>query len=131
MTMDNQPWPEPESAHQIAVALVAPVLNVPASSIMAGTRGLKQEAQARFIAAYLVNVTFGISLTETGRVFGRDRCTIRHGARLVEDQRDDPAFDAVITALEAAAQAAMAARDARMTPGAARAFPTTPTEDRA
>ena len=59
-------------------------------------------AFARQSAMYLAHVSFGLSFSEIGRAFGRDRTTAAHACRLIEDRRDDPAVDAVLGQLESA-----------------------------
>jgi chromosomal replication initiation ATPase DnaA len=54
---------------------------------------------------YLAHVSFGLSYSEIGRAFGRDRTTAAHACQLIEDRRDDPAVDAVLGALENACAA--------------------------
>lgn len=49
---------------------------------------------------YLAHVVFGASLAEIGLAFGRDRTTVSHACGLIEDLRDDPAFDADLERLE-------------------------------
>jgi chromosomal replication initiation ATPase DnaA len=50
---------------------------------------------------YLVNVVFGLSYTETGQLFARDRTTAAHACGAVEDLRDDPVLDRALSTLEA------------------------------
>lgn len=50
---------------------------------------------------YLTHVTFGISLTATGRAFGRDRTTVRHACARIELARDNPDIDFALNAMEA------------------------------
>lgn len=64
------------------------------------TRGAPNSALARQIAMYLTHVGFGMSLHRVANAFGRDRSTIAHACHLIEDKRDDMAFDAFIDALE-------------------------------
>jgi hypothetical protein len=59
-------------------------------------------AQPRQIAMYLAHVTFGLSLAQTGRLFLRDRTTVAHACRVVEDLRDDPVMDEALRVLETA-----------------------------
>ena len=40
-------------------------------------------------------------MTNFGTLFGRDRTTVRHGCGLVEDRRDEPAFEQELLELEA------------------------------
>jgi hypothetical protein len=39
-------------------------------------------------------------LTDTGRLFGRDRTTVAHACGVIEDKRDDPLFDRALDLLE-------------------------------
>jgi chromosomal replication initiation ATPase DnaA len=57
-------------------------------------------ALARQIAMYLSHVAFRVSLTDVGRIFGRDRTTVSHACAVVEDLRDDPRFDRILDLLE-------------------------------
>lgn len=65
------------------------------------SRGNREIAFARQIAMYLAHVGFGLSLTDVGRCFGRDRTTVRHACAIVEDVRDLPRFELALSALEA------------------------------
>jgi hypothetical protein len=58
-------------------------------------------ALARQTAMYLAHVTFGLSFSEVGQLFGRDRTTVAYACRVVEDLRDDPVTDKALTILEA------------------------------
>jgi chromosomal replication initiation ATPase DnaA len=42
----------------------------------------------------------GESLTSVGLAFGRDRTTVSYACNLIEDLRDDPRFEAEVSALE-------------------------------
>jgi chromosomal replication initiation ATPase DnaA len=64
------------------------------------TRGRPPAAFARQVAMYLAHVGCGLSLTEVGEVFGRDRTTVAHACSLVEDRRDDSALDHALELLE-------------------------------
>lgn len=77
------------------------------------SRGSADAAFARQMAMYLCHVGFGISISRVALAFGRDRSTVAHACHLVEDRRDDPAFDQLLCALEQAVRGAPA-------PGAAR-----------
>jgi ATPase involved in DNA replication initiation len=57
-------------------------------------------ARARQLAMYLSHVVLGRTLTEVGEAFGRDRTTVSHACALIEDMRDDPAFDSELERLE-------------------------------
>jgi chromosomal replication initiation ATPase DnaA len=80
---------------------VGQVLNVTHAEFAASTRGRARAALARQIAMYLGHVVCGLSLTDAGRIFARDRTTVAHACAVVEDQRDDPRFDRMLDLLEA------------------------------
>jgi len=64
------------------------------------TRGRPATAFARQVAMYLAHVAFGLTLTEVGHVFARDRTTVAHACSLIEDLRDDLTFDRSLELLE-------------------------------
>ena len=64
------------------------------------TRGRAKVALARQVAMYLAHVACGLTLTDTGRLFGRDRTTVAHACGVIEDRRDDPLFDRALDLLE-------------------------------
>jgi chromosomal replication initiation ATPase DnaA len=49
---------------------------------------------------YVCHVVLQVSLTDIGYAFGRDRTTVSHACNVVEDRRDDPAFDDFIASVE-------------------------------
>lgn len=87
---------------RLAMALTASVFRVDAGQIAAPTRLQARVAMARQVAMYVSHVTLGLSLSEVGRRFGRDRTTAGYACALVEDLRDDMRFDRTIGYLEAA-----------------------------
>jgi chromosomal replication initiation ATPase DnaA len=54
----------------------------------------------RQIAMYVCHVALQIPLHEIGTGFGRDRTTVSHACHVVEDRRDDPAYDEFVAAVE-------------------------------
>jgi hypothetical protein len=54
----------------------------------------------RQIAMYVCHVALQIPLNEIGLAFGRDRTTVGHACHVIEDRRDDPAFDDFVAAVE-------------------------------
>jgi chromosomal replication initiation ATPase DnaA len=66
----------------------------------AATRGRCDIAFARQTGMYLARVALGMTLSEAGHLFGRDRTTVSHACRIVEDLRDDPGFDALLHQME-------------------------------
>ena len=70
------------------------------SALLEPTRGAPQVAFARQVAIYLAHVCFGLSFAAIGRMFRRDRTTVAHACRVIEDRRDDRGLDLRLTALE-------------------------------
>lgn len=91
------------------ISLVAREKRVPIRLLAHERRGRKVTARARQLAMYLSHVIYGWSLAEVGAAFGRDRTTVSYACALIEDLRDDPAFDAEVCALEQQLEAALAA----------------------
>lgn len=86
----------------LAAVAVAAALAVPVTELRANTRRPAAVAFARQSAMYLAHVVFGLTLTDVGRAFGRDRTTASHACGRVENLRDDPDIDALLEALECA-----------------------------
>ena len=57
-------------------------------------------ALARQTAMYLAHVTFGLTYSEVGQLFSRDRTTVAHACSTIEDLRDDPTVDRTLSVLE-------------------------------
>jgi chromosomal replication initiation ATPase DnaA len=49
---------------------------------------------------YLAHVGFALSFEAIGRAFDRDRTTVSHACRVVEDSRDDARLDRRLAMLE-------------------------------
>lgn len=94
---------EPRATLQVGVAivLVAQVYAVPLDALTAATRTGQRAAEARQVAMYLAHVVFRMSLAGVARGFGRDRTTVRHACRQVEQRREDPELDRFVAWLEA------------------------------
>jgi len=54
----------------------------------------------RQISMYVCHVALQISQSDIGEAFGRDRTTVGHACHVVEDRRDDPAFDDFVSTVE-------------------------------
>lgn len=83
---------------------VAFVFAVDVGELRRPTRGRAEAAFARQVAMYLVHVGCGLTLTETGRLFERDRTTVAHGCGVVEDRRDERDLDLALDWLERVAR---------------------------
>lgn len=79
---------------------IAQVFQVASTDIDLPRRGRARVALARQTAMYLVHVTCGLSLSDVGELFARDRTTVRHACSLIEDMRDDHTFDLALQCLE-------------------------------
>jgi chromosomal replication initiation ATPase DnaA len=79
---------------------VTPAFGVGRDRLWGPARGSPPEAFARQVAMYLAHVECGLSYNEVGRLFARDRTTVAHACGLVEDRRDDAAFDRLLDLLE-------------------------------
>ena len=96
----------PEERCREIVAHIAPEFGVRPADVESGTRGSQQAAFARQVAMYLAHVGFGLGFATVGVCFQRDRTTVAHACRVVEDRRDDIWFDCRMAALELACRAA-------------------------
>jgi hypothetical protein len=83
--------------------VVATTFRLSLTDLRGTSRGEAQIAFARQVAMYVAHVWFALPLTEVGRRFDRDRTTVAHACRVVEDRRDDPRVDRVVAAIESAA----------------------------
>lgn len=101
MSFAKRPIPAGRSASaRLVEAAICGAMHLPPHTLRTG-RGPRKVAFARQLAMYLTHVGFGLTLTEVGTCFERDRTTVRHACALVEDRRDQPAFDFAVSALEA------------------------------
>jgi chromosomal replication initiation ATPase DnaA len=96
---------------------VTQVFGIAGHDLRRATRGRAKVALARQVAMYLAHVGCGLSLTETGRLFDRDRTTVAHACGIIEDRRDDPLFDRALDLLEWAVPALATRADAAATAG--------------
>ena len=87
-------------ARRVVEQAVAMAFQVPLRELRARTRRRAPIAFARQVAMYLAHVAYGLTLTEVGVLFTRDRTTVAHACGIVEDRRDDPIFDIFLDHLE-------------------------------
>lgn len=93
---------------RLARDIASAVLGVPMAEIVRPTRSPASTCHARHVAMYLAHVIFQVPLTAISLSFGRDRTSVAHGVRRIEDRRDDAAFDALLGRLETLAAACRA-----------------------
>lgn len=82
--------------------MVAEAFGIGPDDLAGASRGCAKVALARQAAMYLARVALGLTLAEAAHLFGRDRTTAAHACRVIEDKRDDAAFDAKLSAIEEA-----------------------------
>lgn len=80
--------------------VVAPAFSVPVKALYMRSRGPKRVALARQAAMYLAHVRTGLTLTQAGAMYGRDRTTAAHACRVIEERRDNVTLDFILTAVE-------------------------------
>ncbi|WP_425088038.1 helix-turn-helix domain-containing protein [Stappia sp.] len=97
----------PKGAELIVLACVMSAFGVSPREIAGRSRGLAHVALARQVAMYMHHVVLRQTLTAVARRFARDRTTVAHACRVVEDRRDDPAFEECLDAIERAIQGAI------------------------
>ncbi len=97
-----------EAQARLTRTLVAYAFGVPEKDMDALTRRTARVAFGRQVAMYLAHISFELSLSRVAIAFGRDRTTVSHACHLVEDRRDDAAFDAQLEELESMLRAAPA-----------------------
>lgn len=100
-TCSASPRSARDAGIDVATALAAWVSGVDPAALFCGTRGEAHVAAARQLAIYLAHVALGHDLSRLSSAFGRDRATVRHALRRIEDWRDDPGFDRSLSQLEA------------------------------
>jgi chromosomal replication initiation ATPase DnaA len=91
---------DPETIRCRVAACVIAEFGVTADELAFGSRGSPRAALARQAAMYLCHVGFALSFEGIGRLFRRDRTTVAHACRVIEERREDARFDRRIAALE-------------------------------
>ena len=76
------------------------VYDVELDLIRLPTRGRAKVAIARQVGMYLAHVACGLSLTDAGELFERDRTTAAHACRIVEERRENADFDRALQLME-------------------------------
>lgn len=85
---------------RIAIQIVAMANGLRPEEITQPCRGTSNVSKARQIACYLLHTSLSLSLVDISSYFQKDRTTIGHACRLVEDWRDEPKFDDELIELE-------------------------------
>lgn len=85
----------------IVEGTVSRIFDVRQAELASSSRGPAEIAFARQVAMYLSHVAGGLSLSEVGRIFARDRTTVAYACLTVEDCRDDARLDRALELIEA------------------------------
>lgn len=80
--------------------IAANVFGVSIQQINSTSRNRAHVAFARQTAMYLSHVVCGLNFSEVGTLFKRDRTTVSHACKCIEDHRDNEAFDQGMEFLE-------------------------------
>ena len=97
---------------QCAKNIACYIFDVSMREMEARTRSRAHAAFARQAAMYLCNIGQCLSLSEIGYGFSRDRTTVAHACRLIEDCREEGGdLDMLLTEMEEALRLAVANAD--------------------
>jgi chromosomal replication initiation ATPase DnaA len=88
------------------IDIAAALFNVSGREMRRGGRTTLGVSRVRQIAMYVAHTALGLTMSEVGRGFARDRTTVLHACHLVEDLRDDVEFDRHVVLTERIAMAA-------------------------
>ena len=79
---------------------IATIFAVNAEAVSKYRRGSPSVVRVRQIVMYLAHVALGLSPAQIALVLDRDRSSVTLALRVIEDGRDDPAFDQFLARLE-------------------------------
>lgn len=88
-------------AIRFMIRLVAYAAGCTEQDMLSPNRGTRNVARARYIAIYLLHTRLSVRIGNIAEMLKRDRTTVAHACRQVEDSRDDPATENFICELEA------------------------------
>lgn len=97
----------------LVAEVVCTVFTLNRFELYSGQRGKAHIAFARQVAMYLAHIGCGLSFTEVGRAFGRDRTTVAHACQLVEDKREDLDMDWSLDLMERSLLLLIAANESK------------------
>lgn len=100
-------------AHWAIETVLWAALGPPDGGSRGGLAGGRRAVLIRQVAMYLMHVGCGVPMERVGDAFGRDRSTVGHACRAIEDRRDDAGFDRLLDCLERAAMALAEALETR------------------
>jgi chromosomal replication initiation ATPase DnaA len=97
-------WPFQACDHVLDI--LAAFFNVSGRDLRSHSRCERAVARVRQIGMYVVHVTLGLTMSQVGQAFSRDRSTVAHACHLIEDMREDRDFDRIIHTVETVVRAA-------------------------
>lgn len=86
---------------RLAIAIAAARAGVTIDVLLSPSRSTAPVALARQHAMYLAHVGLGLAQADVARVFRRDRSTVAHACRRIEDLRDKVDVDRDLGRMEA------------------------------
>lgn len=105
-------WPARERREEQNIELCECLIDVAAALFNVSSKDLRHpgrtslgSSRVRQIAMYVAHVVLGMSMSEVGRGFARDRTTVMYACHLIEDMRDDQEFDRIVAMTERVAAA--------------------------
>ncbi|HEY4193712.1 MAG TPA: helix-turn-helix domain-containing protein [Mesorhizobium sp.] len=88
------------------IDIAAALFSVPSKELRKPGRTPVPVTRVRQICMYVAHVVLRLTMGDVGVGFGRDRTTVVHACQVIEDLRDDPEFDQVVSMIERVAFAA-------------------------
>lgn len=96
---------------ECVIDIVAALFNVSGKELRAPGRTGLEVARVRQIGMYVAHVCLRLPMSDVGKGFGRDRTTVLHACHVIEDLRDEPEFDRVVSMTERITEAAFRGRE--------------------
>jgi hypothetical protein len=96
---------------RIVSQITAETISLLADRVMVRNERRRPSCHVRQISMYVCHVALRMSFVDIGAAFGRDRTTVGHACHVVEDRRDDAAFDEFVSAVERMATAVFQSAD--------------------
>lgn len=90
-----------ERMHARCVGAASLLTGLAEAEICIAGRGAAEAAFARQLVMYPLHICGELSLSEVGRLVGRDRTTVTYAVTRVEDARDDPVLDERLDSVDA------------------------------
>lgn len=89
------------------IDIAAALFEVSGRELREPGRSSSEVSRVRQIAMYVSHVSLRLTMKDVGLGFARDRTTVVYACHLVEDLRDDPEFDRIVSTVEKVAAAAL------------------------